>query len=299
MPRINRIVPAIEPAPPLGWAAAWIVAGFRDSFGEFRAALRGARCSDDAECVHRARVAWRRCRAALQFYRPLLGRDSAAPLAALAMLGATLSALRDLDVARLETLPPLAARAARRQPDGGAHPWLRAIERLGAAAATARLGLRALLEQAATEQALNGLFEHVLTSAGHVPADLDLACWARRRLARLDRTMCAARAAARDAADWHRVRILAKRLRYDAEALTDLLPDRLLRRRQAAARTLQERIGATRDLLRAAELVIGLPDGPELAAALRRRARRSGHGSGSPRGLRGLRGLRGGGGRGG
>ncbi|WP_010110624.1 CHAD domain-containing protein, partial [Verminephrobacter aporrectodeae] len=69
-------------------------------------ALQQARAPDAPELLHQARVGWRRFRSLHRLLRP--GLPALPPWAPLGPLLAALGALRDLDVARLDTLPPLA-----------------------------------------------------------------------------------------------------------------------------------------------------------------------------------------------
>jgi CHAD domain-containing protein len=86
---------------------------------------------------------------------------------------------------------------------------------------------------------------------------------------RLEARLERAQEGARTAEDWHRVRILAKRLRYGTQALRELLPSRLATRCYQQAIELQTGIGATRDLSQALVLVAELAPGSGLLEFLR------------------------------
>jgi CHAD domain-containing protein len=57
---------------------------------------------------------------------------------------------------------------------------------------------------------------------------------------------------------WHQVRILAKRLRYSAEAMQELLPRQLAKNCMSSATAIQSSIGAKRDIAQASALVMKL-----------------------------------------
>jgi CHAD domain-containing protein len=68
---------------------------------------------------------------------------------------------------------------------------------------------------------------------------------------------------------FHRVRILAKRLRYGTEALSDLLPKTLVKSYCQQASSLQSGIGATRDITQASELAARMEVDREIVGFLR------------------------------
>ena len=68
--------------------------------------------SDAPEVVHQARVGWRRLRSLARLFAPACAARPAPAAAALAPLLQSLGHLRDLDVARTQTLPALAAHYA-------------------------------------------------------------------------------------------------------------------------------------------------------------------------------------------
>uniref|UniRef100_UPI0011AF8590 CHAD domain-containing protein n=1 Tax=Macromonas bipunctata TaxID=183670 RepID=UPI0011AF8590 len=67
----------------------------------------------------------------------------------------------------------------------------------------------------------------------------------------------------------HQARLLAKRTRYNIEAFGSLLPAKTTQRWATQAKNWQNRIGQSRDLARAIELLHGLQVAPELQAFLR------------------------------
>ncbi len=246
--------PLLDGAMPLTLAASCVL---REMFCQFSANLLGLRNCDDPELVHQTRVGWRRFRSALRLFQTVLTQPPAIA-AELAALLASLGALRDLDVAGQETLPAwqeaYVAGDAVREPS-----WHRAQQRLRKAATAQRRALRGAMElpgPGANLLAISRWIEELASSAdaqaiGHEP----LRSWARRRVARLHRKMQLALKDCATPAAQHRVRILAKRLRYGIEALRPLLGERRSRRWYREATELQTGIGTQRDLLQAAKLL--------------------------------------------
>lgn len=247
----------------------------REMFAQFTSNLDTLRTSDDPEVVHQARVGWRRFRSALRLLRPALPTAAMPSGQALKPLLTFLGELRDLDVARTDTLPPLAdayvagdaRRAARWQAMDGA---------LAQAAALQRKSVRYALDAPALGAALLATTEWLetfpaLPAAGPAsPAlKMPLRRWARRRIVRLHQQL---KRALKDAATpdgQHRARILSKRLRYGLEALRGLLPKRQTQRWVQQATALQTGLGASRDMVQASVLAGRLDIDPVLVEFLR------------------------------
>lgn len=250
-------------------AGAVPLAAAQQAMGEmleqFTRNLAGLAQADDAELVHQARVAWRRWRSTTRLLRPWLRelpeRDALRPL--LTALGH----LRDLDVARSETLPAWLPRYTQSDP-------LRqqlaeqALAQLEQARQEQRERVRVLLTDPAIGQGLLGFAQwlHGLsndsTDDGRTRARDSRKTahdWARARVAkllrRLDRALEACEATDATLQQQHEARLLAKRARYSVETLFDLLPEKKARRWIKASSRVQSRIGADRDLLRAIELL--------------------------------------------
>ncbi len=209
--------------------------------------------SDDPEAIHQARVGWRRWRSLLRLLRPWL--PPVPDTTPLRPLLDTLGTLRDLDVARTETLPAWADAFVE---DATQYPQrVRAVQRslraLQRAAQRERQRLRALLRQPAVTQGLLACNAWLHALPEHIDAPED---WAAQRLQRWQRRLRRMlEAAAPEAEALHTARLLAKRLRYGAEAVAPALSGRLLRqllRWQRQAREWQTRIGTQRDLNQAA-----------------------------------------------
>ena len=238
-----------------------------DMFDQFTANLHALLGADHPELVHQARVGWRRFRSALR----LLGPGLAVPPPAwpgLQPLLDLLGELRDLDVACTQTLPTLqpayVAGDARR-----ALTWAAVEQSFRAAATLQRKAVRLALQEPLTGQALLGITHwlEALCAAPQVPA-VPARRWARERVARLRLRWKKARRDAVDAAGQHRARLLAKRLRYNIEALRPLLPERAGRWHERASQQ-QADVGALRDTVQAGVLAARLEAPPEVLAFLR------------------------------
>ncbi|NIC41962.1 CYTH and CHAD domain-containing protein [Aquabacterium sp. A08] len=249
---------------------------------QFTRNLEGLLHRDEPELVHQARVAWRRWRSVTRLLRPWL--PAAPDTTALRPLLDALGQLRDLDVARHDTLPAWAT--AYLSPPPGlpdtAHPararqadWDAALHALTDAGHTARAQVR---QRLATPGAGGALL--ALTAWLHgLGAPIDPAPatptphgdWATRRLARWHRRMEQLVAAAHtQPALLHDARLLAKRLRYASEAIAATLPAaeaRRTRRWTRRASGWQLRIGQQRDLWQAAHLLGHLPPTSDATAA--------------------------------
>jgi inorganic triphosphatase YgiF len=239
-------------------------------FCENLAALRGA---DDVEFVHQARVGWRRFKSALKLFEPALaGVPSWQPLRPLLVF---LGDLRDLDVARTETLPQFARAYANGDARRGER-WQAMAQAMEQAAALKRKSVRYALQEPAVGGCLLALCQWLeqapAAAAPTLEARHGLRHWVRRRVARQERKLQAAlKAAGAGAAgpQRHRARILAKRLRYCVEAVRPLLPKKEAKLLLKHATQVQTRIGQQRDLVQACALLSELDLDPGLAEFLR------------------------------
>jgi CHAD domain-containing protein len=241
------------------------------AFGPFSHHLALLQASDDPEVVHQARVAWRRWRSAVRLFAPWLpGRPDAEGLRPLLL---ELGRMRDLDVLRVDTLGRWLPAFVGGQPERQ-HIADLALERIDEARRAQRARLRQALATPATGQALLALTQGLSQLAlAQTAAEADDAHWARRRIRKLQRRLEAALKASRQApADLelsHRVRIQAKRARYAAEMLRDLLPRRPARKLASQAAEVQARLGRVQDLRQAVQLLDELQGDPALTAFLR------------------------------
>ena len=238
-----------------------------EMFDQFTANLHALLGADHPELVHQARVGWRRWRSALR----LLGPGLALPPPAwpgLQPLLDLLGGLRDLDVACTQTLPTL--QSAYGAGDAGrAATWAAVEQSFRAAAALQRKAVRLALQEPLTGQALLGITQwlEALGAAPQVPP-VPARRWVRQRVARLHKRWKGAQRDAVETADQHRARLLAKRLRYNIEALRPLLPGRA-GRWHARASQQQAAVGGVRDTVQAGGLAARLEAPPEVVAFLR------------------------------
>lgn len=250
-----------------------------EMFCQFTANLNTLRFSDDPEVLHQARVGWRRFKSACRLFKPVPGLAVRPSIQSLETLLGFMGELRDLDVARTETLPGLAEAYSAGQPGREDH-WRAMEQALAQAIQVQRQATRDALGTPAVGAALLALTQWLeeLVETNHAirPKDdetLSLGRWARARVSRLHRQLKRARKHARQEANTpegqHRVRILAKRLRYAIEALgPPLLRQGALRwLRQATA--LQTGMGQTRDIAQAGVILEKLQAAPELVGFLR------------------------------
>ena len=269
---VSAAPPVLTADLPLGETVRRVL---REMFGQFTTNLNALRGSDDPEVVHQGRVAWRRFRSARRLFKPVLAEASVPSWLPLQPLMTFLGELRDLDVARTETLPPLESAYVA----GDAHragAWDAMAQSLLQAASVQRKAVLYALEDPAVGACLLATTQWIegLPAAGEAPGDPrkstpPLRQWARRRTTKLHAQLKLARKDASSPELQHRVRILAKRTRYGIEALRSLLPKRIAQGWHRQAADVQKSIGATRDLEQAVVLLNRLGAEPGLVDFLR------------------------------
>jgi CHAD domain-containing protein len=196
----------------------------------------GVRMGDDAEDVHQLRVSTRRLRSDLRSFAPLLRDDRLVAVRAdIGWLGGVVGLVRDCDVLSIRfagavnTLPPMDAR-------GGAQ----LLGRLASQAIDARAAMLAAMRDGRYVRLLDTLVglaaaPPVIGAVGDAARPAKVAsAMARREWRRL---AAAVDALGTDPADTelHRVRILAKRCRYTAEAVAPVVGPMAVRIAAAAA----------------------------------------------------------------
>lgn len=235
-----------------------------EMFAQFAGNLNTLLSSDHPEVVHQARVGWRRFRSAMRLFQPLLAAGAAPYGQALQALLTCLGTLRDLDVARGETLPPLAdayvGGDARR-----AQCWQAMTLTLTQACELQRKTVRYALQEPAVGAGLLATTQWMAELAASSDAmdalrepEVPLRRWIKQRIEHLHEQLAQARKQADQPGHQHRVRILAKRMRYDIEALRHLLPRKRAERWYQQASRLQTDLGTARDVMQAAALVAEL-----------------------------------------
>ena len=264
--------------PELGAGMALALAAqsvLREMFCQFTTNLERLRHDADPEVLHQARVGWRRFRSGVRLFKPKLVAGTLPDWQALEPLLREIGEMRDIDVARYDTLPALAdaymAGDAQR-----AEQWQALRQALSDAAALEHQAIALALAVPAVGLALLAITQWLEDLPRQpMPPGHDgdgkraLRRWARQRIGHLHRAMKRALADTAHPESLHRARILAKRLRYGIEALQPLLPRRHTKHWLPKASALQTGIGATRDLQQAAAVATRLGTNAGLAEFLR------------------------------
>lgn len=244
----------------------------RERFAQFTANLDALRTSDDPEVVHQARVGWRRFRTVLRLFRTTLAPTAMPQWRELNALLSGLGELRNLEVALNETLPAL-SRGYDLADAGRTQAWQAMIEALTQAAGVQRQKMRQVMQQPGVGLCLLALTEWLenLTAPGsdEKVKKGSLRHWSRHQMLRLQHRLEKAQQKATTLPEQHRVRILAKRLRYGAEALRNLLPKSLATAYAEQATLLQTDLGFSRDVAMASTLIAGFHHDPAIEAYLR------------------------------
>ncbi len=210
----------------------------------------GTRLGDDPEELHDMRVATRRLRAALTLFADALPTQLVSLATELAWLAGLLGAVRDLDVqiARLSEPGVLAGQLAAQLPGSP-------LEELGTVLRRereeARVALLQALDSPRYERLTTGLVALVQQGAGRHSATGHLAATAvvPELIARRHRAATKAAKRARRSglpADFHRLRIRCKRLRYAVEFVEDLYGEAATAFARRLAR-LQDLLGSIQD----------------------------------------------------
>jgi inorganic triphosphatase YgiF len=236
----------------------------REMFTQFTRNLNALRTVDDPELVHQARVGWRRFKSARRLFRPALAVDLLPSEEALQPLLTCLGELRDLDVARTETLPTW-GEAYMAGDERRVQAWQAMTLALTQAADLQRKAVRYALQAPEVGAALLAMTQWLENLTAQRGPDGDeseskesLRHWSRRRILHLHEQLKFAVQKMDKPDQMHRVRILAKRVRYDIEALRPLLPKKRTQVWLNRATRLQSTLGATRDMAQAAALLVRL-----------------------------------------
>ena len=205
----------------------------------------GVRLGDDLEDVHRARVATRRLRSQLRTFRPLLEPSWSNPLREeLRWLADGLGTVRDKQVMSQR----LRNRAVTLSPDDAAAVAELADELWGEseeARARLILDMRSDRYLDLIERLVESARSPALTREAQQRASTVLPSLARRDWKRLRRGIARLPSTPADA-ELHRVRILAKRLRYASEAATEVVGKPAAKLAEAAT-SLQDLLGDHQD----------------------------------------------------
>ncbi len=259
--RARRVELATDATPQAALAAIAV-----DCVAQIEANAEAMLAHDDTEYLHQLRVGWRRLRSLLQLAALISPEETIAPLAQeLRWLGSILGPARDCDVFAAETLPEVAAQFRGQ----------RGISRLRARTTRRRKQLTAKAREAIAtarfQRLLLGLGAY-FTSLGRASAAASVPPLARDWIRPLlqkrhDRLTRRARHVHRiGAADRHRARVAAKKLRYAAEFFAPLFPSKQSKPYIAALSKLQSVLGSLNDLEIAAKLLEELAPADDPAA---------------------------------
>jgi inorganic triphosphatase YgiF len=240
----------------------------REMFSQFTANLITLDHSDDPELAHQTRVGWRRFKSTLRLCAHALPQDALPSWDALQPLLDCLGALRDLDVARLDTLPPLEDAFVADDPRR-ADAWQAMTASLEEATALQRKTVRYALQDPAVGACLLLITQWLAGLTDGPAASARLKPWARQHIHHLHRRLKQARKRATTPEQDHRIRLLAKRLRYGVGAMKNLLPRQQAKRWRDQSVALQTQLGNTRDMALAPVLLAGLEVDAGLLAFLR------------------------------
>lgn len=275
----NSIDAPVRASPPVLWRGMSLHDTarevLREMFGHFTGNLVALRQSDDAEVVHQARVAWRRFRSARRLFKPVLAGADMPSFQPLDPLLGLLGEIRDLDVARLESLPALRS-AYVAQSDAHAQAWDGLLQQLERQAQERRGAARQALLDTGVGLCLLQTTRWLDTCEPATDAQTladdagpSLRQWATRRATRLHNRLKLANKHAMDPESRHGTRMLAKRTRYSIEALRDVLPRHITHKWYRQAVDTQKTIGSDRDLQQAIVLLGRLAAPEPIVAFLR------------------------------
>ena len=226
---------------PLEAARASIAAGL----AALQANEAGVLATADPEYLHQMRVALRRIRSALRFFReaidPAFATDATAGLKTLAR--ATGQA-RDFDVFATQTLPAIVAAY------GDASVGRSVAARVAVRRRAARDALREVLRSPQHTRLMLAIARW-LAAPGAAPsqASASLVDFASREIRKRHKTLAARgkQATRLGAAERHRLRIRAKKLRYAVEGVAAIFPRKRVKAYVAALSEIQEDLGRAND----------------------------------------------------
>jgi CHAD domain-containing protein len=216
--------------------------------------------------VHQLRVAARRLRSALSTFRPVVEDPAYGGVKEeLRWLAKAFDNARNLDVFATEVLAPAQMMAT---PPAGLAPLVVAVEaarqgaRKSACETAASERFRRLMIDAAAWVETGGW---LAGEAGREPARAFAERTLSRRLAKLLKR--GRKLETRDDEARHSMRIAAKKLRYAAEGLASLYPEKKVDRFVGRVKDLQDSLGALNDIATAEPLIASLNLGAEAAYA--------------------------------
>jgi len=261
----GRAVQSLQPhhEPPAWWTVKHLL---RTSLQDTRSWLQIWAKTRHTEALHQARVAWRRQKSLLKFYKPLLPEPPQRHSEALQTLWHLTGQLRNLDVALESTLP------AWRQTHCavGVHEWPALLQQLH----QDRLLARHALAQEIARPRITAGFQQLRTwmrRLDTIPLKVrrqPFDPWTRQRLHRLHKKIQAQRHPSTPERR-HQCRILLKQERHVSEGLLTNHRDKKLRAQLKRIRKKQIAWGHDQDMQAALTLIEGTRHFPELTQAWR------------------------------
>jgi len=227
----------------------------RNCLMQMRANQTGALAARDPEFLHQYRVGLRRLRSAFGLFRPVLPTLGAGALVReMRWLGTRLGPARDWDVFCVEILAPLSERA-------GHDPGFAALYRR---CARDRVSCAAKVREAVASPRYAKFIiqlERFLSTTERVADAPQLKAFGAARLQKRDNNL---RKIARtldvsDPAQVHRMRVVAKKLRYASEFLQSLFPQKAVRDYARSLARLQDALGELNDCATGLRLLDSLP----------------------------------------
>jgi triphosphatase len=254
-----------------------ILAIGRAATAAVRAEIGGLEAGAEPNRIHEARVAIRRLRSVLSvfrdalpvFSRKALGRD-------LGALATKLGHARELDVFLAETLEPLAKASGEEQCLRGLRLTAAVLRQNAAEAARQAAGGAEFLALSCRLGAWfdAGIWPELAGPDSAALLDRPFEDFAQQLLRKQHRKLVSAAEALKDSnpAELHALRIQAKRLRYTADFVRGLFPERVAKRYIGALKAIQEILGTLNDAIVARALLPQLtksdPTGGARAAGL-------------------------------
>ncbi|TDQ81441.1 inorganic triphosphatase YgiF [Dongia mobilis] len=248
--------------PRKGTAGEAFAAIMRNCLEQLRGNEDAVLVSEDAEAIHQFRVAIRRLRAAIGAYREFIEDDAHAMLSIdLRWLQRQFGPARDIDVLIADTLLPMQARLK------GQPAIDTLIDFAQAARSEARRQAHLALENPRYASLLLHAYRLLLTGEwrGRSPAaqsalDQSARAFAKPLLARRHRRLLRLGGAHADLSetDLHRLRLLAKKMRYAAQAFASLYPDKRTERYVGQLGAIQDHLGSLNDAVVGRQLLVDL-----------------------------------------
>ena len=269
MPRNTRTRPPAAQDPPPDHeqqAGSHLKQQLQASLQDTRSLLQAWTHSQQTEALHQARVAWRRQKCLLKFYKPLLPEPPQRHHQALQTLWHLTGQLRNLDVALESTLPTW----RQNHPEVSAKEWPALVQQLH----RDRLLTRDALAQEIARPRITAGFQQLQTwmkrldTAPLKVQGQSFEKWAQQRLKRLDQKIQSQRHPFTPERQ-HRCRILLKQERHALESLLTNYPDKKHQAQLKRIRKKQIAWGHDQDKQAALTLIERSGLFPELAKAWR------------------------------